>query len=97
MDDVSKKLDRIEEVQGEHTKSLSNIDKTLALQAQQIEHHIKRTDMAEDRLELLRVELKPIQQHVQFVNNFLKIAAGLGSVVVCVYYVSQLLRLWFKL
>jgi hypothetical protein len=97
MDEINKKLDRIEEVQTEQNKSLSNIDKTLALQAQQIEHHIKRTDVAEENIILLRADLKPIQKHVDFVNAFLKITAGLGSLVVFVYYVSQLIKLWFKL
>lgn len=55
------KLDRIEE-------KLGYIDKTLAINTEQLTIHVKRTDMAEENIAILRSELVPIKIHVSNVN-----------------------------
>ena len=65
-DGINKKLDAIDSRLAAHEVILSSIDKTLALQAQNIEHHIKRTDTAEENLELLRGVIKPLEQRHHF-------------------------------
>ena len=32
-------------------------------------HHIKRTDLAEENLKMLREDLRPVEQHVERVNG----------------------------
>jgi len=63
-----------------HTEILASIDKTLALQAQSLEAHMRRTEAAEENLELLRKEFKPVQEHVEFTNKLAKLVA-LGAAV----------------
>ena len=41
--------------------------------------HIKRTALAEQNLQLLRDEFKPIKNHVDFINNTAKLVAGLAA------------------
>ena len=43
LDKIEEKVDRIEE-------KISNIDVTLAKQAKDLEHHIYRTDLAEEQI-----------------------------------------------
>jgi chromosome segregation ATPase len=73
MDDLKDTLDKVEGTLDEHTKMLNSIDKTLALQAQQLAQHIKRTDLAEENINMLRSELKPVKAHVDFINGLSKL------------------------
>lgn len=91
MDDTNKKLDQIEETLVEHTKILASIDKTLALQAQQLELHIKRTNLAEENMELLRKEFKPIQTRDAIMNALVKAFIVLCGASSALYYVLKLL------
>lgn len=69
----------------EHTKILASIDKTMALQAQQLEMHMRRTAAAEENLEILRKEFKPVQGHVEFINKSSKVIALLAGVASAVF------------
>lgn len=72
LDKIENKIDNIED-------SISNIDVTLAKQSKDLEHHIFRTDLAEQNLELLRAEMQPIKKHVALVDAGLKIIGVLSS------------------
>jgi chromosome segregation ATPase len=85
--DISKQLDDIKDQLDEHTKTLSSVDKTLALQAQSLENHVKRTNIAEENIALLREEFKPVQKHVNFVNSLSKLITILGTLLGIVYVV----------
>lgn len=72
MDNASDKLiGRILDKQDEIAKDLAQINVTLAKQEVSLAEHIRRT-------ELLELEVKPIKQHVQRVNNIL---AAMGLIV----------------
>lgn len=55
------KFDNIEDTLKDHQKLLNSIDKTLSLQAESLDEHIRRTEAAEDRLELLEAENQEIK------------------------------------
>ena len=92
MQDIKDKLVSIEAKVDEQGKVLVSVDKTLALQAQQLETHIKRTELAEANLELLRKEFKPIQRHVEFLNGASKLLTLLGVVSGIVYSVWAIIH-----
>jgi hypothetical protein len=71
---IEEKLDKVDE-------KLSSIDVTLARQAKDLEHHIFRTSLAEENIELLRAEVQPIKKHVALMDAGLKIIGALASVV----------------
>jgi hypothetical protein len=73
LDKIDEKLDRIED-------KISNIDVTLVKQAKDLEHHIYRTDLAEQNIEMLRKEIEPVKSHVSFVDATLKIIGILASI-----------------
>lgn len=84
MKEIKDKLKGIEDKLDEHTKILASVDKTLALQAQQLEQHMRRTDLAEENIKMLREEFKPVEGHVEFVNKLAKLVAltaGIASAV----------------
>lgn len=54
-------------------KSLMSIDKTLALQHQSLETHIKRTDLLENKLE-------PVEKHVEQVRGVVQLLMFLVAV-----------------
>jgi cell division septum initiation protein DivIVA len=79
--DIRDAIKELDSKVDEHTKILSSIDKTLALQAQQLETHIRRTEVAEENLDMLRKDFKPVENHVEFVNKLSKLVALSAAVV----------------
>lgn len=83
--------EKLEHKIDEINEKLSSIDVTLTKQASQLEHHIYRTDLAEENINVLREELKPVQKHVQQVSGVLKffgllaVFAGIIKAIVEVY------------
>lgn len=57
----------------------SEMKVTLAGQAVQLEQHILRTKLAEENIELLRKDLKPVEKHVNMVNGAFKFIGVLAS------------------
>lgn len=69
----------------------SNVDVTLARQAKDIEHHIRRTDLLQERAEQVAAELKPVIDHVArlrsvawFVGGALGVTATLMGIAMAV-------------
>jgi len=69
-------IEKIEKV----VESIHSIDKTLAAQEVQLTEHIRRTQAAEDNIELLRKELKPVQEHVARMDGALRFLGILSLV-----------------
>jgi len=78
---VKEQLDKIEEKLDKVEDKLSSIDITLVKQAKDLEHHIYRTDLAEQNLEILRAEMQPVKKHVALMDATLKIIGAIASVV----------------
>ena len=96
--DVRDQLNDIETEVKEHTKILASVDKTLALQAQQLEQHMLRTQIAEENIEMLRQEFKPIQDQSKFIKSLMKLIAWVaaasaffGGVISSIYYLLKIL------
>lgn len=81
---IDEKLERIED-------KISNIDVTLTKQAKDLEHHIYRTDLAEENIELLRSELDPIKKHINFVDASLKVIGLIASGMTFILGIYKLL------
>lgn len=92
MKEIKAAIKELDNKVDEHTKILASIDKTLALQAQQLELHMKRTAVAEENLELLRKEFKPVQSHVEFVNKLSKLVALMATVASAIFGAVELIR-----
>lgn len=81
---IENKLDKIDE-------KISSVDVTLAKQAKDLEHHIFRTDLAEENLEMLRREMEPVKKHVALMDAGLKVIGALASIALFVLGVIKLL------
>lgn len=73
--------DRIYEVLGKISEDVSELKVTSAKQEENIKEHMRRTELAEENLSLLRKEMEPLKLHVVSINAMLK-GIGLVSVVV---------------
>lgn len=93
MKEIKDELKEINDKLDEHTKILASVDKTLALQAQQLETHMRRTAAAEENLDLLRQEFKPVQGHVEFINKLSKLIA-LGATIASALFGAVELVKW---
>ena len=82
---IEEKLDKVDE-------KLSSIDVTLARQAKDLEHHIYRTSLAEENIELLRTELQPVKKHVALMDASLKVIGALASAIA---FVLGIIRMVF--
>jgi predicted nucleic acid-binding Zn-ribbon protein len=74
LDKIEEKLDRVEE-------KISSIDVTLAKQAKDLEHHIYRTELAEENLSLIRQEMVPVKKHVALMDASLKVIGAIASII----------------
>ena len=68
------KLDRIDD-------RLNSIDKTLTEQAADLKHHIKRSDLAEANLALLREDVKPLKRAYFWAEGVLKLVGVLALIL----------------
>lgn len=59
---------------------LNETDKILAVQAEQLAYHIKRSDQLDAALGIIKNDLKPIDKHVSRVEGALKLIAILASI-----------------
>ena len=73
--------ERIYEVLDKISEDISDLKVTSAKQEENIKEHIRRTELAEENLTLLRQEIEPLKQHVVAINSVLKII-GLISIVI---------------
>lgn len=73
--------ERIYEVLDKISEDISELKITTAKQEENLKEHIRRTELAEENLQMIRQEIEPLKQHVIAINGVLKII-GLISVVI---------------
>lgn len=79
--DNSKFLERVEVKLDKIQDDISEIKEIQARNTADIEHHIHRTDLAEQNLELLKEEIKPIKSHVAFVKGAIWALGVAGAIL----------------
>lgn len=73
-------LERLEGKLDKQQEHIHEIDKTLVRNTASLEEHMKRTEMNEEAIELLREELKPVRTHVNHIEGGIKLI-GLVSLI----------------
>lgn len=91
-DKLIKLEEKLEEKLENIDKKLGSIDVTLARQEVNLEHHIKRTSLAEENIQMLREELKPIEAHVNTMNNVFK---AIGVLATFLGFIAAILKAFF--
>ena len=79
MDEIKDRLERIEGKQDKIQENMAEMVVVLTKNTADIAHHIQRSDLAEENLELLREDLKPIKHHVEFVKGALWAIGVVGA------------------
>jgi hypothetical protein len=54
---------------------LNHIDITLVKQEENLKEHMRRTLIAEESIEVIRTELKPVKKHIHMIEGGLKLLA----------------------
>ncbi len=62
----------------------------MARQNAQLAEHMKRSELNEQALDVLKGEVKPIQEHVLKINFLMKIFAVIGGIIGAVYTILQI-------
>jgi hypothetical protein len=75
---VEESLDKLENRIIDLSQAINSIDKTLIKNTDLLDEHIRRTELAEESIELLRSEMRPVQNHVQFVKNVMAFLVAVG-------------------
>lgn len=71
---------------------LDSVEKVLVKQEANIEHHVKRTDLAEENMKLFRQEMVPVKRHVDYMNGALKLIGVVGTLVALVAAAIQIVK-----
>lgn len=69
---------------------LDKITIILVKQEQNLKLHMKRSELNEEAVRILKEEVKPIQEHVLKINFLMKIFAVVGSILGAVYAAIQI-------
>lgn len=86
------RIDTLEEKIDAVSENIASIDKTLAVNTSSLQEHMRRTELNEKAIEVLKEDLKPISKHVHAVNVILKVAASLGGAAATIYYTIEVIR-----
>lgn len=81
---MEKKLEAIENKVDRLDERLDTIEKVLIKQELNLEIHIKRTNLLEESVELLRQDLRPVERHVDYIHGALKFI-GIVSLIVGIF------------
>lgn len=73
--------ERIYEVLDKIGEDISELKITAAKQEENLKEHIRRTDIAEENLELIRKEIQPLKEHVIVINGVLKIIGAISIII----------------
>lgn len=84
IESLSSKVDKLDE-------KLDTQNSILHEQHIQIKEHIRRTEIAEANIDLLRNDLQPLQKHVTQVNFVFKVIGFLSTVIGTIYGIVSIL------
>lgn len=73
---------------------LDSVDKTIIKQEENLREHMRRTEIAEKRIENLSEDLEPIQNHVNQVRGGFKILAYVVPIIVTL--IGTIWKLYFN-
>lgn len=91
--EVFKSLERIDEGLDELNKKSAEQNTILAVQAEQLKEHIKRSDTLERYVGELEEQLKPIQKHVTTVNALILLLGGIFAVIAALEGILKIVKL----
>ena len=73
--------ERLYEILDKIGEDISELKVTAAKQEENIKEHIRRTEIAEENLSILRNEIQPLKEHVIAINGVLKVI-GILSIII---------------
>lgn len=88
---MSEDLKRLAQKQDAIAEDISEIKVVLGRQEIQLETHIRRTQLAEENISILRQELKPVEDHVKFMQGAVKL---LGIVALILSAIVSALKIF---
>ncbi len=71
---LESKLDKLDD-------RLDSVDKTLIRQEENLKEHMRRSVAAEESIQILREELKPVQKHMNHMEGALKLLGGITLIL----------------
>lgn len=80
MKNIDEKLDKIHEKLDEVLKVQGELSTVQAEQAKDLKHHIYRSDLNEENIELLRGEVKPLTKAYDQVGGMLKLFGAIAVI-----------------
>jgi hypothetical protein len=73
--------ERLFEILDKISEDVSELKITVAKQEENIKEHIRRTEIAEQNLEIIHNEIRPLKEHVIVINAVLK---GIGVISIII-------------
>lgn len=89
---LKESVDKIESKVDILDSKLGDQNDTLNKQATVLDNHIKRTELAEENISMLRAEMKPLSKHVEYVNFIFKTIGFFATIAGLIEGTVALLR-----
>lgn len=78
---IINKVDKLDNKIDNIADDIVHIKVTSAKQQESLNYHIKRSDLNEENIEILREEVKPIKKHVDQVSGILKFLGVFSTIL----------------
>jgi len=82
--------DRIYEMLDKISEDISDLKVTSAKQEENIKEHIRRTELAEENIQMIRDEIQPLKEHVIAINGILKVIGIISIIIGCAAGIIQI-------
>lgn len=94
MSDFDKEMfERIIKTQDIIAKDISDMKVTQGVQQEILKEHVRRSDLNEKAIDVLKNELRPIQKHVDGLNGILRFFGFVGILATIVGTILRLFRI----
>lgn len=89
-DQILRALDKFESKLDSLDSRLDAVDKTLVKQEANLGEHMRRTDLAESRMDIIQADIQPIKKHVAMMEGALK---GIGVLATIVGIIAGIIKI----
>lgn len=87
---LDKLQDKVHDMEVSQVKELSNIHQVLIKQEENLADHILRTKLAEERIETMEEEIKPLLQSLVFFKKLFQFAMAIATVIYTIIKIKKL-------
>lgn len=90
LDALTEKIDKVQEDISEIKADIAAMKVIQSVNTDSLKEHMRRTELAEESIELVRKDMEPIKNHVLLVNYTLMLIGAVFTAIVTLYSIYEI-------